>query len=465
MNQLSNTEKYTTTNFFRIVYSGIAVFVSHYYLVNLLYLSFSWIHIGFSLFWFLIIQLEYLIERNHVWTGYIPLFLDLALVTYLVSITGFNSSPMILGYYGIVTLSSLTIERNYGMFATSLSILFMLFLLILLKLGLLSNYNIITSRPAEYSNSGYLIFLFCYSIALMVIHLTVSNIVQSEKKEKMRAQEALDQLKDSQDALSRMERENTMNQMVSHLAHEINNPLNFISTGEIISRDGLDRAKTFALGAIPDSEETISFRNELESRFTEIKEGLDQSKLGLRRIADTISEIRAITRVDGLQLSQFDIYKVLLNNIEIVLERNQISKDQFSIFVQGNPFPSIPNEEISILSQKHILERAFKTLMSNSIHFASKAKSPEIRIEIHKIIISKSKLYTIAIRNNGPPIEEEKLGTIFDMKSQSSKGVELIGLPIVKELLKSIQCNLSLTDNGKKSGWVEFQMVLKSFQG
>jgi hypothetical protein len=33
----------------------------------------------------------------------------------------------------------------------------------------------------------------------------------------------------------------------------------------------------------------------------------------------------------------------------------------------------------------------------------------------------------------------------------------------VKEILKSVQCNLSLTDHGRKSGWVEFQILMKDY--
>lgn len=272
------------------------------------------------------------------------------------------------------------------------------------------------------------------------------------------------ELKEAQSALSRAERSASINSMISHLAHEVNNPLNYISTGDMITRESFQEAKEFILNAIPESEESKAFREKLNGLFQEMEVGMSQTKKGAERIKETISEIRAITGVDGLHLENFDPLPLLYSNLELTLEKNQIYPSQVEIYMNETLWPSKYSEVFQILSQKYIFSRAIRTLLNNSLVFALRASHPIVKIELKKLSYNLENLITISLKNNGPPIDQGRELDLFDLKSNKYFGTELIGYPIVKELLKTVQCNISLVDHGRSSGWVEFQVILKNFE-
>jgi hypothetical protein len=280
------------------------------------------------------------------------------------------------------------------------------------------------------------------------------------EQEQIKASNALRELQETQMALSRAERSASMNSLVSHLAHEINNPLNYISTGEIITKESVQDAKSFILNAIPESPESKAFVEKINLLFEEIDSGIQQTSKGTTRIRDTIAEIRAITGIDGIHLENFDPIPILYQNLELTLEKNQISINQVEISIHDKVWPEKLDLKFRILSQKQIFSRAIRTLLNNNLIFALKAKEPKLKVRIEEISHPTQKMFLLLIKNNGPFIPKENVPTLFDLKSKKYFGTEIIGLPIIKELLKSIQSNISLTDTGKESGWVEFQILL-----
>jgi signal transduction histidine kinase len=271
---------------------------------------------------------------------------------------------------------------------------------------------------------------------------------------------ALLELKETQTALSRAERSASINSMISHLAHEVNNPLNFISTAEMVIQESYKELKDFILGAIPDSEETRNFREKIQKLFEEMESGYKQSKTGTVRIRDTIAEIRAITGVDGLHVENFDAYPLLIQNLELTLEKNQIPESSIQIYINGKPWKESHPIQVTHLSQKYIFSRSIRTLLNNALIFASKSDAPSVHIGISIQNLTNRKFTILSIKSNGMKIDSELLPKLFDLKSQLYYGTEIIGLPIIKELLKTVQSNITLVDDGRKSGWVEFQILL-----
>jgi signal transduction histidine kinase len=289
------------------------------------------------------------------------------------------------------------------------------------------------------------------------------NLQKSEQQLEQKVIERTAELEEAQTALSRAERSASLNSMVSHLAHEVNNPLNYISTGEMITKESVNEAKSFILSAIPDSEESKPFVDKIKALFVEIDLGIQQSHKGTVRIRDTIQEIRAITGVDGIHVDNFDMVPILYSNWELTCEKNQISPGSVSLEVNGIVFPDQYSGSLKILSQKYIFSRAIRTLLNNSIYFAKKNQNPKIQIEMNSINSENQNIKSISIRNNGSAIDAGHESKLFDLKSSKYFGTELIGLPLVKEILKSVQCNITLTDNGRDSGWVEFQILMKDY--
>jgi signal transduction histidine kinase len=327
----------------------------------------------------------------------------------------------------------------------------------------------------------YLVDIFTGQYYLMNVALMIFTLIQAliindksgrmwklaehlSENLKIEVKERTREIEESRNELSRAERESSVNQLAAHLAHEVNNPLNYIATGQILIEDGLKDSKSVVLGAIPDSPETNDFRRKIEKAYELIEDGLKQSQKGKERIQDTISEIRAITRVDGLQIINFSPYEIIDKNIKITLEKNQINTNQFKIWWNGKLYPEIPFDSNKSLSNPHILGRVFRTLLSSQIYFSNKEMNPEILIKTSYEVSQNIKILTISISAKSKPIPNDKIREIFDLKKSKTHGVELIGLAMVKELVKTIQGNLILSDSGEKSGLVEFQIYLKDYE-
>jgi signal transduction histidine kinase len=273
-------------------------------------------------------------------------------------------------------------------------------------------------------------------------------------------------IQDSKEALSKAERDSQVNQLAAHIAHEVNNPLNFISTGESIIESTMKESSELILGAIPETEESKSFRSKIMQYFSDFQIGIDQIKKGLSRIKDTVSEIRAITRVDGIQINNFDLSSVYRESLDQILEKNQVSLKDFKIFTEDISWPNYPEISNPTLSQSHILGRAFRTLFNEVISRGKNSGKHPVQINTTIQLVSELpvKLYSAQISYNGLPLSQDEEKEIFNLKNQSSKGTELIGLGMVKELLKSVQCNMSLIDHGRESGWITYQILVKDFE-
>ncbi|MBM9591778.1 GGDEF domain-containing protein [Leptospira sp. 201903075] len=81
------------------------------------------IHLLFSVLWFALIEIEILVEKNHWWSGYVPASFDLIWLTVLAYGTGHITSFFILGYLGSIALSSMSLDRNYGIYNAFLATL------------------------------------------------------------------------------------------------------------------------------------------------------------------------------------------------------------------------------------------------------------------------------------------------------------------------------------------------------
>jgi signal transduction histidine kinase len=275
------------------------------------------------------------------------------------------------------------------------------------------------------------------------------------------------ELKNSKENLSKVERESATNQIAAYLAHEVNNPLNFISLSTMIIKENLQKLKQEILNVLDDSEESKIFAKKIDDILKETLEGNDLGINGTKKILEIIAEISAITGVDGIHIDSCNIIEIILLSVEEMMKKNQINSNRLEVFLNEVPItPLVSFEPKYMLSQKIILTRVLRTVINNAIFFSLKTTTsvPQIKINTKEITKNDDAIFIISIKNNGPPIRVGKEKGLFELQNKSSYGSELIGLSMVRELMKKIQGNLSLVDNGYKSGWVEFQIIVNDYK-
>lgn len=255
----------------------------------------------------------------------------------------------------------------------------------------------------------------------------------------------------AQEDASRAKNEAAINQIAAHLAHEVNNPLNYIATGKTIQNEIFSKFYNLVNDTLTGEDEDLKkFKAQLTKLQEKFNNAIDQTDEGQARITKVVAEIRAITGVDGLNFSNFDLVPIINEELIYSLQRNQVKSGEQSVRVTGT------NESLLVQSNPHILARSIRTVISNCIHFARAHKGNEGEINIDCKI--NKKMLLMDIGNNSFSIKNENLDDIFDLERSQAYGTEQIGLAMIKELLLKIGCDLVLADHGRESGKVTFQL-------
>lgn len=261
-------------------------------------------------------------------------------------------------------------------------------------------------------------------LARIQVHLQLRNLNKTlEQKVAERTSElnqALNNLKQSQMQLVQSEKMSLLGQLVAGVAHEINNPVNFIygnlQPAETYVQDLMDLVELFC-------EEhpklTPKIRDRMEDIDFEFLKGdlprlLASMKVGADRIRQIVLSLRSFSRLDEADMKQVDLHECIDSTLMILHHRLKAKSDHAGIEVvkeygQLPPLGCYPSQ----------LNQVFMNLLSNSIDALEEAMAqksslsdpPLIRIQTGR---SGSDWVFIKIADNGPGIPENLRSKIFD---------------------------------------------------
>lgn len=225
----------------------------------------------------------------------------------------------------------------------------------------------------------------------------------------------LTNLKDTQSQLVDAEKMAALGQLTAGIAHEINNPINFVTSNikpleldikdlkEIITRyEEID----FSQDVKEQFDEIESFKQQIDLNFVnnEITSLLSGISEGAKRTAEIIRSLRNFSRVDETDMKPIDLNEGLQSTL--VLVRNNIPDNLTVIKELGN----LPKVEC----QPGKINQVFMNLVSNAIQ-AIKTKEPQREEEFLTI---KSwyadQQVKISIKDSGIGMTEEVKHRIFE---------------------------------------------------
>ncbi|XGV95298.1 MAG: PAS domain S-box protein [Leptolyngbya sp. BL-A-14] len=235
--------------------------------------------------------------------------------------------------------------------------------------------------------------------------------------------DALTQLKQSQQQMIQTEKMSSLGQLVAGVAHEINNPVNFIhgnlSHAHDYIRDLLDLVDLYQhhypnpTQAIADQIEAI----DLEFLTEDLTKLLQSMRIGTDRIREIVLSLRNFSRLDEAEVKAVDIHDGINSTLTILQNRLKARAERPEIQVVKN-YGQLPLVEC----YPGQLNQVFMNILANAIDALEEANAQQTYEEIkenpNKITIQTSlldsKWIKISISDNGTGMPESVCQRIFD---------------------------------------------------
>ncbi|MEL6158859.1 MAG: ATP-binding protein [Cyanobacteria bacterium J06623_5] len=224
-------------------------------------------------------------------------------------------------------------------------------------------------------------------------------------------------LKDAQAHLVQSEKMSGLGQLVAGIAHEINNPVNFVS-GNISHvqnyvKELVDLLDLYS-DCYPNPKEEIQERvDEIDLDF--LLEDLDKiqtsMKLGVNRIKEIVLSLRTFSRLDEAEMKEIDIHEGIESTLLVLNHRFQTTESLSRVEIEKN-YGQLP----LVSCYAGALNQVFMNVVANALDALESARkapdrAPQITISTEPL----PKNYVgIRIANNGPNIPYSIRDRLFD---------------------------------------------------
>ncbi|MEB3342915.1 CHASE domain-containing protein [Okeania sp.] len=271
-----------------------------------------------------------------------------------------------------------------------------------------------------YLPEGVLVLGLLITVSLVMyfyISQQASLKIESKNRE---LEKLLQELQHTQLQLIQTEKMSSLGRLVAGVAHEINNPVNFISGNveyaEEHFQDLLDLVKFYQTEYPDSSSEIEAVKEDIDLDFIaqDLPKLLESMKIGSERLHTIVLSLRNFSRLDESKVKEVDIHTGLESTLMILEHRLKTQPDRPEILVTKD-YGDLPLIECYAGQ----LNQVFMNILANAIDALEdsirlkqlKERSPMISITTSQV---DTQWISISIADNGPGIKSDIETRLFD---------------------------------------------------
>jgi two-component system NtrC family sensor kinase len=253
-----------------------------------------------------------------------------------------------------------------------------------------------------------------------------TNLLQrnaAEKRLEERSQElsqALDNLQATQAQLIQTEKMSSLGQLVAGVAHEINNPVNFIYGNIDHASDYIDDVLNLIKlyqKRFPEPDQDIQKHTEeidLDFLIEDLPKLLSSMKIGAERICQIVLTLRNFSRLDEAEMKPVNLHEGIDSTLIILQNRFKAKSDRSAVQIIKD-YGELPQVECYAGQMNqvfmNIISNGIDALQESMAHMQETGQTPTITIRTRTI---ENNRVAICIKDNGPGISENVKAKLFD---------------------------------------------------